>query len=81
MASGFLDSLQLSREIAPGLAKYSQVFLVQFFINKSYEAHNAIEDVKALQELFHTWRPSEEMVLRFKFPLQQVLYTPERVRP
>ncbi|XP_046889945.1 protein PML-like [Hypomesus transpacificus] len=74
--SGFLDTLQMSRELAPGLVRYSQVFLVQVFLGKSYDAHNAIEDVKALQELFHTWRPSEEMVLRFKFPQQKMLHTP-----
>ncbi|XP_066523102.1 DNA polymerase III PolC-type [Hoplias malabaricus] len=64
----FLDTLPLSREMFT-LPKYSQPFLVQFFLDKSYEAHNATEDVRALQDLYREWRPSRELTNRHKFNL------------
>ncbi|KAI4877296.1 hypothetical protein NFI96_011845 [Prochilodus magdalenae] len=62
----FVDTLSLSREMF-ALPKYSQPFLVQHFLNKSYGAHNATEDVRALQDLYTAWRPSRELLSRHKF--------------
>ncbi|XP_062858652.1 protein PML-like [Trichomycterus rosablanca] len=66
VVSGFLDTLLLSREMF-SLQKYSQPFLVQHFLHKTYGAHNATEDVRLLQELFTVWRPSPNLVIRHTF--------------
>ncbi|XP_026856856.2 protein PML [Electrophorus electricus] len=66
--SGFLDTLPLSREMF-GLQKYSQPFLVQHFLQRSYVAHNATEDVRALQALYRVWQPSMELVNKHRFRL------------
>ncbi|KAL7858017.1 hypothetical protein AOLI_G00181190 [Acnodon oligacanthus] len=68
VVSGFLDTLLLSREMF-ALPKYSQPYLVQHFLQKSYGAHNATEDVKALQDLYTVWRPNTELLNRHKFIL------------
>ncbi|KAF4081493.1 hypothetical protein AMELA_G00161910 [Ameiurus melas] len=66
VVSAYLDTLLLSREMFM-LQKYSQQFLVQYFLQKSYRAHDATEDVRTLQELFRVWRPSTDMVNKHKF--------------
>lgn len=66
VVSGYLDTLLLSREMFR-LQKYSQPYLVQYFLQKSYGAHNATEDVRALQELYRVWRPSSDLVNKHKF--------------
>ncbi|XP_060770587.1 DNA polymerase III PolC-type isoform X2 [Neoarius graeffei] len=68
VVSGYLDTLLLSREMFT-LEKYSQPFLVQHFLQKPYRAHDAIEDVQALQELFRVWRPSTDLVNKHRFIL------------
>uniref|UniRef100_A0A4W5RKP1 exodeoxyribonuclease III n=1 Tax=Hucho hucho TaxID=62062 RepID=A0A4W5RKP1_9TELE len=71
VVSGFLDTFKISKEMfSSKLAKYSQEYLVRVFLKKTYEAHNALEDVKALQELYQKWSPSQELVCRHTFPLQ-----------
>ncbi|XP_053347162.1 DNA polymerase III PolC-type-like isoform X2 [Clarias gariepinus] len=69
VVSAYLDTLMLSRKMFPNLQKRSQPFLVQHFLQKAYEAHNAIEDVRALQELYRVWRPSHDLVNHCKFIL------------
>lgn len=68
VVSGYLDTLWLSREMFQ-LPKYSQPFLVQHFLRTSYEAHNATEDVRTLQELYRVWRPRKDLVNKHKFIL------------
>ncbi|MCJ8736084.1 hypothetical protein PDJAM_G00254790 [Pangasius djambal] len=68
VVSGYLDTLLLSREMFV-LKKYSQPFLVQHFLQKTYAAHDAVEDVRALQELYSVWRPSKDLVNKHKFIL------------
>ncbi|XP_076863356.1 DNA polymerase III PolC-type [Brachyhypopomus gauderio] len=68
VVSGFIDTLPLSREMFL-LQKYTQPFLVQHFLQKAYEAHNATEDARALQDLFRVWQPSIDLVNRHKFTL------------
>ncbi len=48
---GFLDTLFLFRELYPNRKKYTQPSLVSDLLNETYEAHNALEDVKSLQNL------------------------------
>ncbi|CAB1331707.1 unnamed protein product [Coregonus sp. 'balchen'] len=71
VVSGFLDTFLISKEMfSSRLTRYSQEHLVRVFLHKTYEAHNALEDVKALQELYQKWSPSQLVVHRQTFPLQ-----------
>ncbi|CAG2217615.1 unnamed protein product [Mytilus edulis] len=45
---GFIDTLPLFKLSHPGLNSYSQTNLFETFMNKSYDAHRADEDVDAL---------------------------------
>lgn len=66
--SGCVDTLPLSREMFQ-LPRYSQQFLVQHFLQDSYGAHDASEDVRTLQDLYRVWDPSEELVKKHKISL------------
>ncbi|XP_073687426.1 DNA polymerase III PolC-type-like [Garra rufa] len=68
VVSGCVDTLSLSREMFQ-LPKYSQQFLVQHFLQESYGAHDATEDVRVLQKLYRVWKPSEELVKKHKIIL------------
>ncbi|XP_014037997.1 uncharacterized protein [Salmo salar] len=69
--SGCLDTLPLAREILKGrgLQSFRQENLVRIVVGISYEAHNALEDVRALQRLYGALRPTLEQVLRQSFTL------------
>ncbi|CAJ1056071.1 uncharacterized protein LOC121515491 [Xyrichtys novacula] len=67
VVSGFLDTFLLSKNVFYGLESYSQVYLVRYFLKKIYEAHNAVEDARMLQELFSAWRPNRRTVQRFVY--------------
>ncbi|GAA6227059.1 uncharacterized protein LOC111229798 [Lates japonicus] len=56
---GFLDTFLLSKNLYRGLASYSQENMVRHFLGKTYNAHNAVEDAKMLQELYETWKPRD----------------------
>ena len=64
LGSRFLDTFLLSKELYPRLDSYSQVNLVRHFLGKNYNAHNALEDVRALQELYSSWGPVGQGALR-----------------
>lgn len=68
VVSGCVDTLAISREMFR-LPRYSQQFLVQHFLQESYGAHDATEDVRTLQELYRVWGPSEELVKKHKISL------------
>lgn len=57
VVSGFLDTFLLSKDLFR-LSSYSQEFMVRRFLGKSYNAHNAVEDARMLQELYKAWRPT-----------------------
>ncbi len=65
VVSGFLDTFLLSKNIFSGLGRYSLVNLVYHFRRKAYNAHNAVEDARILQELFNTWNLSRRDISRF----------------
>ncbi|XP_036400158.1 protein PML-like [Megalops cyprinoides] len=71
---GFLDTFLLSKDLLAKttVRRYSQQYLVSLFLNKSYQAHNALEDVRALQDLYHAWAPDRHLVQRHRFTLQQL---------
>ncbi|CAC5422264.1 unnamed protein product [Mytilus coruscus] len=54
LVKGFVDTLKLARRVInkDEVVNYKQQTLVEKFLNISYSAHNAIEDVKSLQSLF-----------------------------
>lgn len=62
---GFLDTFLLAKNVFRGLGSYSQEYLVSRYLGKTYEAHNAVEDARVLQELFNTWSPSRYNTVRF----------------
>lgn len=64
---GFLDTLQLSKQIYPSLPGYSLEALVNQFLGQHFDAHNAVEDAKVLQRLFYTWNPSDGIVNMYTF--------------
>lgn len=51
---GCVDSLQVFKKVLPKntVANFKQTTLVEHFLQHQYGAHNAIEDVRALQELY-----------------------------
>lgn len=65
VVSGCVDTWRLSKEMFR-LKKYSQQFLVQHFLQQTYRAHDATEDVRTLQELYRVWSPCKELVMRHK---------------
>lgn len=68
---GFLDTLQLSKNVYPYLTRYSQEHLVSHFLRKTYNAHNAEEDARMLQELFCIWKPSKTDISRCIYNLSE----------
>ena len=48
---GFMDTLPSFRQFSSERDSYSQTNLYRDFVEKDYEAHDAVEDVKALAEL------------------------------
>ncbi|XP_051237832.1 protein PML [Dicentrarchus labrax] len=67
VVSGFLDTFLLSKNVFHGLNSYSQENLVRHFLGKTYDAHNAMEDARMLQELFNTWNPGGWDISRFTY--------------
>ncbi|XP_020516526.2 DNA polymerase III PolC-type [Labrus bergylta] len=65
VVSGFLDTFLLSKNVYYGLASYSQVNLVDHFLGQTYDAHNAVEDARMLQNLFNSWSLNRRTVSRF----------------
>lgn len=55
--TGFLDTLLLGKRLFPGMISYTQKSLVHYFLGENYNAHNAVDDARMLQELYYEWRP------------------------
>ncbi|XP_059191720.1 DNA polymerase III subunit epsilon-like [Centropristis striata] len=64
VVTGFVDTIPLSKNLFPNLGRYSQKYLVDHFLARSYDAHNAVEDASMLQELFNSWSPEESNISR-----------------
>ncbi|XP_017292499.1 DNA polymerase III PolC-type-like [Kryptolebias marmoratus] len=64
VVSGFLDTFLLSKNLYPRLSSHSQEYMVRHFLGKSYNAHNAVEDARMLQELYKRWRPQTLQISR-----------------
>lgn len=74
VTSGFLDTLPLARDLLRdrGLQSYKQENLVKAVLGVSYPAHNALEDVRALQRLYYALQPTTAQALRHTFTLASV---------
>ncbi|XP_068595864.1 DNA polymerase III PolC-type-like [Brachionichthys hirsutus] len=67
LVTGFLDTFLLIKNVYRGLSSYSQPNLVQHFLGKSYNAHDALEDARALQDLLIHLNPSQHVIKRFLY--------------
>ena len=81
--SGCLDTLPLARELLKdaGLQSFCQEALVRTILGVSYKAHDALEDVSALQMLYTALEPTPEQVLRHAFLLETTAGPPARNLP
>ncbi|CAL8291352.1 unnamed protein product [Boreogadus saida] len=67
LGSSFLDTLPLSKALYPRLGSHSLVNLSDHFLGIRYNAHDALEDVTALQELYYCWNLNPRYVARWSF--------------
>lgn len=63
---GFSDSLTAFRERFPGRTSYSQTNLVKDLLGATYNAHNALDDVRMLQKLVSKYI-SNDLLLKHSF--------------
>ncbi|KAF7653295.1 hypothetical protein LDENG_00085020 [Lucifuga dentata] len=72
--SGCVDTLPLLREMLKGrrFQSFGQENLVREVLGVSYEAHDALEDVRALQTLCGVLQPTAELVCRHVFRLDRM---------
>lgn len=68
---GFLDSLPLARQLLKdsGVQSFKQENLVKTVLGVSYDAHNALADVQALQKLYWALRPTASQIQQHTFSL------------
>ncbi|XP_077451434.1 three prime repair exonuclease 4 [Stigmatopora argus] len=71
---GWVDTLPLAREILEGcgMRSFKQEYLVRELMGVAYGAHDALEDVRALQTLYRVLQPKAEVVARHTFCLSDV---------
>lgn len=69
--SGYVDTLPLAREMLKdrGLHSFRQENLVRELLGVNYKAHDALEDVRALQALYSVLQPTPELIRRHRFTL------------
>ncbi|KAJ4937630.1 hypothetical protein JOQ06_002262 [Pogonophryne albipinna] len=66
LVSGFVDTLPLSMKLYPQLKWFNQPYLVRCFLRGKYNAYNAVENSKQLEELFwNYWEPYNEDISEF----------------
>lgn len=72
--SGCVDTLPLAREMlrGRGLTSFRQEHLVRELLGLDYKAHDALQDVRALQSLYNELQPTAEMVCRHRFSMRVV---------
>ncbi|XP_061677445.1 DNA polymerase III PolC-type-like [Syngnathoides biaculeatus] len=60
--SSYLDTFLLAKWMFTNIHSYSLQYMAQRFLGKTFDAHNALEDAKILQELFGVWKPGRKAV-------------------
>ncbi|XP_030630780.1 three prime repair exonuclease 4 [Chanos chanos] len=83
VVGGFVDTLPLARQLLKdnGLKSFSQENLVKEALGTSYAAHNALEDVKALQKLYSALKPTANEIRRHIFTMDIIGIPLQKVRP
>nr|XP_019934269.1 PREDICTED: uncharacterized protein LOC109624190 [Paralichthys olivaceus] len=68
---GCVDTLPLAREMLRDrcLQSFRQEILVKELLGVTYKAHDALEDVRALQALYSVLQPTPELVCKHMFTL------------
>ena len=56
--SGFIDTLPVFKKESPKRGSYKQEALINDLLQETYSAHNALDDVKALQKLCELVKPA-----------------------
>uniref|UniRef100_UPI0037E76204 protein PML-like n=1 Tax=Semicossyphus pulcher TaxID=241346 RepID=UPI0037E76204 len=76
--SGCVDTLPLAREMLKGhsLQSFRQENLVRELLGVDYKAHDALEDVRALQALYSVLQPTPELICRHRFTLDTIQNKP-----
>ena len=70
---GFMDTLPIAKELYPerkGNGGYKQETLVTDLLNTSYTAHNALEDVEALEKLLAHMAPNAELQVKHSLTVE-----------
>ncbi|XP_062599976.1 maternal protein exuperantia-like [Saccostrea cucullata] len=70
---GFVDTLPLFKLVEPGLSSYSQTNLFKHLLDEAYEAHDALQDVIALQRLLCHSNPTTADKVKNSFSLASTL--------
>ena len=65
--SGGIDSLPIFKDIHPGMESYKQQYLFETLLNKKYWAHNALDDVLSLKELYTFSNVPEAVTIKSSF--------------
>ena len=80
--AGFIDSINVFKKSLPGQSSYKQEDLAKTFLSTSYDAHNAVADVKILGQLIsYTKLSSQELALHSFSPSavhNQLLFNKEK---
>lgn len=76
--SGYVDTLPLAREMLKdrGLQSFRQENLVRELLGVNYKAHDALEDVRALQALYSVLQPTPELISMHRFTLDTMKNKP-----
>lgn len=69
VVSQYLDTLELSRALYPELPRHSLQYLVEVFLKRQHDAHNAVEDARFLQALIQYMSPSKFNTSQFIYEL------------
>ena len=64
IVSGFSDTMRAFKSVKPGLTSYKQEDLVRTILKRTYGAHDAQEDVLALQDLYFSLKVASDDVMR-----------------
>ena len=71
---GFVDTLPLFRALKPGLESYKQSSLAENLLgNSTYDAHNALADVRILQALTSCINPTSEAILKYSMKTEAAI--------
>ena len=70
--TGFIDTLPMLKKLLPDRNSYKQEELVKGCLNKTYDAHNGLEDVKSLRDLLVHLKPQNAVLASHSFHVEYV---------